>query len=36
MASDANRKHLVPGPDHPITVTPTGRVVATVGDTLLD
>ena len=30
--ADETRPHLVPGPDHPITVTPTGRhVMARVG-----
>ncbi|MFT4262526.1 MAG: DUF427 domain-containing protein [Nocardioides sp.] len=30
------KPHLEPGPDHPITVHPTGsRVVVTVGDTVL-
>ena len=32
----STRQQKVPGPDHPITVTPTsGRVVARVGDTVV-
>ena len=31
-----DREHLEPGPDHPITITPTsGRVVARVGGTVV-
>jgi uncharacterized protein (DUF427 family) len=36
MAIHATRTPKVPGPDHPITVKPTGkRVVARVGDTVV-
>lgn len=36
MSFHATREQKVPGPDHPITVQPTGkRVVARVGDTVI-
>jgi len=36
MATHATRQQKVPGPDHPITVRPTGkRVVARVGDAVV-
>lgn len=36
MATHSTREQKVPGPDHPITVQPTGkRVVARVGDTVI-
>jgi uncharacterized protein (DUF427 family) len=36
MTSNQTRARKVPGPDHPITVRPTGkRVVARVGDTVV-
>ena len=36
MSSQPTRTQKVPGPDHPITVRPTGRrVVARVGDTVV-
>jgi uncharacterized protein (DUF427 family) len=36
MTPNPTREQKVPGPDHPITVSPTGkRVVARVGDTVV-